>query len=159
MRLVRFILVAAIAIALMILGSTLVAAQSQPQQYGGGGGGGMIKGTVLGFDMWDRLEPIAWAAVYANNGVRTFVAYSGSGGFYSMFVTAGVYNVTVTEPGYKTYSNSVVVSDGSVSSINFTLEQSHLPVPEFEPSMTFVVMVLTLAGVLVKRRRSTKHSG
>ncbi len=157
MKLVRSVISVTVVIALMLLGAKLVAAQSQPQQYGGGGGGGMISGTVLGFNMYDQLEPVVWATVYAI-GQHTFVAYSSSGGFYQMFVPVGVYNVTVTQPGYVTTSNRVVVSDGSATSINFTLEQSHLPVPEFQPNVTFIVMVLTLAGALFIRRRSTKRS-
>jgi len=157
MKLVRSVISVTVVIALMLLGAKLVAAQSQPQQYGGGGGGGMISGTVLGFNMYDQLEPVVWATVYAV-GQHTFVAYSSSGGFYQMFVPVGVYNVTVTQPGYVTTSNRVVVSDGSATNINFTLEQSHLPVPEFQPNVTFIVMVLTLAGALFIRRRSTKRS-
>lgn len=154
----RSVILVTAVVALMLLGAKLVAAQSQPQQYGGGGGGGMIRGTVLGFNMFDQLEPITWASVYATGGHHTFVAYSSSGGFYQMFVPAGLYNVTVTQPGYVAYSNSVAVSDGSTNSINFVLEQSHLPVPEFQPNVTFIVMVLTLAGALFIRRRSTKRS-
>ena len=118
----------------------------------------MIEGTVLGFNMNNYLEPIAWATVSANNGVHTFVAYSGAGGFYSMFVPTGMYNVTVVEPGYTTYSSAVAVSDGSTSSINFDLELSHVPVPEFQPNFTLMVMILTLGAALVIRRRSLKRS-
>jgi hypothetical protein len=158
LKLVRSVIVAAVVVALMLLGCRLVAAQYQPEQYVGGGGGGMIRGTVLGFNMYDQLEPVIWATVNANNGHRSFLAYTGSGGFYEMFVPVGTYNVTVIEPGYLGYSSSVVVSDGSTSSINFYLEQSHVPVPEFQPNVTLIVMVLTLAGTLVIRRRSTKRS-
>ena len=118
----------------------------------------MIQGTVLGFNMWDQLEPVEWATVYANNGVRTFVAYSSAGGFYSMFVPTGLYNVTVIQPGYVSYSSSVAVSDGSTNSINVTLELSHVPVPEFQPNFTLMVMILTLGAALVIRRRSLKRS-
>ena len=118
----------------------------------------MIMGTVLGFNMWDQLEPVAWATVTADNGQRTFVAYSSSGGFYEMFVPTGSYNVTVIQPGYLSYSNAVAVSDGSTSHINFTLEQSHVPVPEFQPNLALVVMILTLGAALVIRKRSKKRS-
>jgi len=118
----------------------------------------MIMGTILGFNMWDQLEPVAWAAIYANNGQRIFTAYSSSGGFYEMFVPTGFYNVTVIQPGYRMNSNTVAVSDGSTSTINFTLELSHVPVPEFQPNLSLVVMVVTLgAAALVFRRRSAKR--
>ena len=142
----------------MLLSSKLVLAQLQPQQQYFGTGGGMIMGTVLGFNMWDQLEPVAWATVTADNGQRTFVAYSSSGGFYEMFVPTGSYNVTVIQPGYLSYSNAVAVSDGSTSHINFTLEQSHVPVPEFQPNLALVVMILTLGAALVIRKRSKKRS-
>jgi hypothetical protein len=156
MKAVRCIIAASVIVALILLSVKFAAAQTQPFQSSGTGGG-MIMGTVLGFNMYYQLIPIAWAAVYANNGLHTFIAYSSTGGFYEMFVPTGLYNVTVIQPGYKAYSNVVAVSDGSSSTINFTLEQSHVPVPEFQPNVTLIVMVLTLAGALVIRRRSTKR--
>ena len=150
----RYILAASAFIVLMVLGSKLVLAQPQPAQSGGG----MIEGTVYGFNMYDQLEPILWATVTAENGVRSFVAYSSSGGFYSMFVSPpGFYNVTVIQPGYVKYSSVVAVSDGSTSSINFYLEQSHVPVPEFQPNFTLMVMILTLGAALVVRKRSLRR--
>ena len=130
----------------------LAAAQPGPTQFGGGG---YITGQVLGFNMYDQLEPVQWATVYASNGQRTFVAYSSSGGFYSMFVSPiGFYNVTVVEAGYKISSSTVAVSDGSTSSINFILEQSHVPIPEFPAGMAFVTLsVLSLAMLILRRRR------
>ena len=157
MKSVRYIIIASMVIALMLLGSKLVSAHPQPTQYYGTGGG-MIRGYILGFNMWDQLEPIAWATVAANNGQRTFLAYSSSGGFYEMFVPVGLYNVTIIQPGYLPYSNTVAVSDGSTSSINFYLEQSHVPVPEFQPNLTLMVMILTLGAALVIRRRSLKRT-
>ena len=158
LKLVRSVLVVAFVFALLLLASRFVAAQPQPQQYGGGGGGGMIRGKVLGFNMFDALIPIEWATVTARGPIRSFIAYTSSGGFYEMFVPVGNYNVTVVQPGYLAYSNMVAVSDGSTTSINFTLEQSHVPVPEFPPNLSLIVMVLTLAGALVIKRRSTKRS-
>ena len=158
MKSMRYILAASAFIVLMVLGSKLVLAQPQPAQYGGSGGG-MIEGTVYGFNMYDQLEPILWATVTADNGARSFVAYSSSGGFYSMFVSPpGFYNVTVIQPGYVKFSRVVAVSDGSTSTINFDLEQSHVPVPEFQPNFTLMVMILTLGASLVIRKRSLKRS-
>ena len=75
-----------------------------------------------------------------------------------MFVPVGFYNVTVVQPGYVNYSSTVAVSDGSTNSINFYLELSHVPVPEFQPNFTLMVMILTLGAALVVRRRSLKRS-
>lgn len=143
-------------IALMLVSSKFVLAQTHPDQYYGGGGA--ITGYVLGFDMFDQLQPIAWATVSANSAQYKLVAYSGSGGYYDMFVPAGSYNVTVQEPGYKPYSSAVSVSAGSASTINFYLEQSHVPVPEFPTGMISVIAVAALsASVLALRRTRRKH--
>lgn len=152
---VRYLVVTVLAIALMILGSKFVAAQPHSLQYNGPGGG-MIKGYVLGFDMNDQLQPVGWASIYAGNGVQTFRAYSSGGGYYEMFVPTGTYNVTVVEPGYKPYSSMVAVANGSTSTINFYLEESHVPVPEFPVGMATIITVATLSAALIAMRRAKR---
>jgi hypothetical protein len=156
MKHVRYVILATVIVALMLLGCKSVLAQTRTDQYSGGGA---ITGYVYGFDMFDQLQPIAWATVTANNGQYTFVAYSGSGGYYSVFVaTSGSYNVTVVEPGYKSYSSIVSVSPGSASTINFYLEQSHVPVPEFPSGMVSVIAMAALSvSMLALRRRRRKR--
>lgn len=157
MKLVCYVLLAAGIIALALLGTRVAAAQSQPTpSYGPGGG--QITGYVLGFDMYDQLQPIEWASVTAIKGQYQFVAYTGSGGHYEMYVPAGDYNVTVVEPGYKAYSNTVAVSDGSASTINFYLEQSHVPVPEFPTGMASTIAVVAIiAALAVMKLRKRKR--
>jgi hypothetical protein len=152
MKPVGFFAVVAFIVVTGLLGASLVRAQPKVQQVYGAGGG-MIVGSVYGFDMYDQLQPIAWATVNANNGRTTFVAYSGGSGYYSMYVPQGQYNVTVIEPGYVPYSYAVSVSAGSASTINFYLEQSHVPVPEFPAGMASAVTLLAFAAVLVAARR------
>ncbi len=154
MRPMRYVVLLALAIAILIVGSRFVTAQS-PQQYNGPGGG-QIRGYILGFDMNDQLQPIEWASVYAGNGQHTFVAYSGGGGYYEMFVPTGTYNVTVVEPGYKPYSSMVIVSNGSASTINFYLEQSHVPVPEFSTGIASVISIAALSAALVALKRAKR---
>jgi Carboxypeptidase regulatory-like domain len=154
MKPVRYILFTMAIVALMLLGTKFAFAQSRTDQYYGGGG--EITGYVLGFDMFDQLQPIAWATVTANSGNYRLLAYSGSAGYYDMFVPAGNYNVTVVEPGYKPSSSMVSVSPGSASTINFNLEQSHVPVPEFPSGMISVIAILALATALVAVRRSRR---
>lgn len=155
MKLMRYILLTIAIIALMLFGPKFAFAQSRTDQYYGGGGGA-ITGTVLGFDMFDQLQPIAWATVTANNGQYRLVAYSSGDGYYDMFVPAGNYNVTVVEPGYKPSSSAVSVSPGSASTINFDLEQSHVPVPEFPSGMISVIAVVALSAALLAMRRTRR---
>lgn len=154
MKSIYYVLAAVLVISLVILSGKFASAQPQAQSYGPGGG--MITGYVLGFDMFDQLQPVEWASVYANDGQHTFVAYTGGGGYYEMFVPTGFYNVTVVEPGYVPYSNSVSVSNGSGNSINFYLEQSHVPVPEFPTGIASIISIVTLSAALIALRRSKR---
>jgi len=157
MRDFRYATVVAFILTMLFIGTGFVRAQSQPQQEFGAGGG-MITGTVYGFDMFDELEPIAWAPVHATNGRLTFTAYTGGGGYYEMFVNpAGTYNVTVVQPGYVPYSTIVAVSPGSASTINVYLEESHIPVPEFPSGMVSAIAVLAFAAVLVAVKRTKRR--
>jgi hypothetical protein len=148
--------IAGFTIAMLVLGTRFVGAQPQPQQQFGAGGG-LITGSVYGFDMFDELIPIAWAPVYANNGQRTFTAYTSGGGYYEMYVPQGTYNVTVVQPGYVPQGSVVAVSPGSASTINFYLEESHVPVPEFPSGMASAIAVLAFAAVLVAVKRTKRR--
>jgi hypothetical protein len=71
-----------------------------------------------------------------------------------MFLPQGAYNLSVSPPGYKAYSQSVAISDGSATTINMYLYQSGVPVPEF-PTQTLslaVAFIITI-GLLTKVRR------
>ena len=126
---------------------------SQPTQYYGSG---YVFGQVLGFDQYNYLVPIAWAKVIATNGISTFAAATGGDGTYGMYLPAGYYNVTAVEPGFVPHTIFVAVSDGSSSSINFYLEQSHIPVPEFQPQMILAVLMVAFAATLLAKR-ARKH--
>jgi len=156
MKPVWYVIAVTSILALMILGVKHAAAQPQLQPSQGGG---LITGNVFGFNMWNQLEPIAWASVTANNGVITLTSYSSGSGYYEMYVPSGVYNVTVIEPGYLTQASAVSVSDGSTSSINFYLEQSHVPVPEFPSGILLsVTLIVTLSATLLALRRTKRRN-
>lgn len=157
MRAIRYFVLAILTIGILLLGTKLVSVSAQPHlQQVWGAGGGEITGAVYGFTWDDQFTPIAWATVNANNGRTTFVAYSSGGGDYQMYVPQGTYNVTVVQPGYVPYSSVVAVSPGSASTINFYLEESHVPVPEFPSGMASAIAILALAAVLVAARRTKR---
>lgn len=143
---------ASLVIALMLIGISLVVAQS-PQEYYGGPGG-EITGIVLGVD---RI-PVDWALIYAKSSQSTFQTFSGMSGVYQMRVPVGIYNVTVNVPGFRANSASVNVTLNSSTTANFYLERSDVPVPEFQPDMALIVMALTFAVALILRRCSSKRS-
>ena len=152
----RSIAVVVLAVAMLLLGTRLVVAGVQAQQFGGGGG--MIHGAVYGFTYDDGLTPLAWAPVYASNGQFNFKASTSEGGDFEMYVPeSGTWNVTVVQPGYVTQSMLVAVAPGSAPSINFYLEESHVPVPEFPSGITSVLAVIAFAAVLVAVKRTKRR--
>lgn len=140
------------ATSITILATGVVSAHSSVIQYGGG----YLHGWVYGFNYVNNLIPISWANVTATNGRFVFTAYTGVNGRYEMFLPIGTYNVTVTEPGYVAYGASVAIADGSSSAINFYLEESHVPVPEFPSQAIPVVLMLALAAVLLSKRTTKR---
>jgi len=168
MRNLRIILAVSVILFIASMKGGSVSAHPQPQQYFGAGGG-VIDGYVLGANK----QPLEWADIYANNGQHKFEAVSGMGGFYEMRVPASTYNITIEAPGYEAIvpaqlnvtngsttkmdfnlnSISVSVSSGSASVINFYLEQTQTPVPEFQPGLSLVMIACVLTGMLLIRSR------
>jgi len=115
---------------------------------------GYLRGWVYGFNSDNYLLPISQASVTATNGPSVFSAASDVNGAYELLIPAGNYNVTVAEPGYVSYSRAIVVSGGSASVINFYLEESHVPVPEFRPELSAVLALSLVAVLLPKKLKS-----
>jgi hypothetical protein len=144
-------------LALLILVVGSASAEMHPSQLGPGGG--MAQGNVYGFTMFDEREPIVWAQVTAVAGQYKFQTSTGAGGAYSMFLPTGTYNFTVDAgSAYKAQSQSVTVSNGGTSSVNFYLEQSHVPIPEFPTQLLSLIMVAAFAAALITQRKiRAKH--
>jgi len=103
--------------------------------------------------MYDELIPLEWVDITASNGQYRFTTQSWADGGYHMFLPVGMFDLTASEPGYVSYSLSITVSDGaSLNGINFYLEQSHVPIPEFPINMVSLLMIATLVGALLVKR-------
>ena len=167
------LLVSSLVIALVLVMSSVVLAQSSPQQYYGAGGG-EIAGYVFGVSK----QPLDWAEIYARSNQSTYQAFSGMSGFYEMRLPAATYNLTVNVPGYEAYVTNatvvkgssmvmnfnlntitVTVSDGSSSIINFYLQQTQTPVPEFQSSLPLMLTTFTLAVIFLLRSTKRKSHG
>lgn len=145
----RFILTTSLVLALVLIGSRLVFAQSTQQYYGGPGG--EITGMVIGVNG----HPFDWAIIHASNSQQTFEAFSGMSGVYQMRVPAGTYNVTVSVQGYTANSATVNVTDNSSNTINFYLQQ---PVPEFPPTIEPLLIAFTIALVFFIFKKAQSNS-
>jgi hypothetical protein len=154
MRSLPYVAAVTVLLGALAIGVMVVSAQSNSQPLAGGG---LIHGTVYGFNMYNQFVPVEWASVTAVSDQYNFVSYTGAGGEYEMFVPEGSYNVTVNPPGYRAYSMSVAVSDGSSSAVNFYLEQSGVPVPEFQPSTFAIALFVAMASVLLAKRATRRR--
>jgi uncharacterized membrane protein len=134
----RFVLTASLVLALVLIGSRFVFAQSTQQYYGGPGG--EITGRVIGVNG----QPFDWATIYASSSQQTFEAFSGMSGVYQMRVPSGTYKVSVSVQGYTANSATVNVTDNSSNTVNFYLQ---LAVPEFPPTIEPLLIAFTVAVV------------
>ena len=142
-------------VALLVV-STVFRAMSLSPNVGGRPVGGTLSGRVYGYNMYDEAIPLVWARVSAYaNGTLVESVSTGVNGSYVMFIPAGMVNVTVVHPGFKTQARIVAISDGGSAALNFYLERSEIPIPEFNahllPILVMLVMVFTV--LLTKRRR------
>ena len=146
MAIVRSILMASLFVALLLIGSRLVGAQS-PQQYYGEPGG-EITGRVTGVNGY----PVDWASIHASDGQYTYQVFSGMSGVYLMRVPLGTYDVMVDVPGYRADSVTVNVTANSLNTANFQLE---VAVPEFQSNIAQLMTIFTLAValILISRRK------
>jgi hypothetical protein len=146
MRPIAYLAALCLVMVILVLGVRPTAAQGYMQS------GGLLFGNVYGFNMYDELVPLEWVTVTASGGGYQFSTSTGAGGNYQMFLPIGAYNVSVSQPGYKPYSSSVAISDGSSSSVNVYLYESGLPIPEFPASAVSMIVVAVLAVTLLTRR-------
>ncbi len=146
--------VVALVIVLALVGLGVVSAQSQPRQ---GYGGGDVAGFVYGYTMFDELVPLDWVPVTANSGQYNFTTSTFNNGAYHMFLPTGTYNMSVYEDGFKPYSMSVVVADGaSLTGLNFYLERSEVPIPEFPGYMLTFMMIVAFASALLLKKTAKR---
>lgn len=136
---------------LMLGMTTMVLSQTNPVL-----GGGYVRVWVYGFNMYDEWVPISWAQVTATSGQLTFRAASARDGGYEMFLPVGTYNLTVAAPGYTSTSTPLSVSNGSAGPVNFYLEQSKVPIPEFLPGTMSILMIVALFATLLARKATRR---
>jgi hypothetical protein len=117
-----------------------------------------VTGKVYGFDMYGNLVTLSWARVAARWENLEFAAYTRSGDF-ELFLPPGLYNITVSCQGYFPKSMMVSVSPGSSASIDFTLEPTGVPIPEFSDGVVWLAGVAMLMCLVATSRRRRKNHG
>lgn len=123
---------------------------------------GSVQGGVYWIDQYGNMRPMAWAQVTADDGNSPpIVAYT-TDGSYMMWLPTGTYNITaLSEPGFFPDSvANVVVSPGSSTSIDFTLEPTGEPIPELPPwaQPLILLLAISITAITVRRHRRRTQS-
>lgn len=142
--------------ALLILTALLASAAGQE----GRPTGGLIYGHVYGYDMDGRLIPLSWAKITVmKDGEVVVVGYS-SNGYYEVITPGGDLTITVEHPGYVNQTMEIYVSPSSATALNFNLERSGEPIPEYPAETYPLTVTLTLAALilLLKKRRCERKA-
>ncbi len=132
---------------------------SAPNTAGIGSVGGMLTGRVWGYTWLDDPVPLVWARVSAYSGnILVESVSTGANGSYTMYLPSGLLNVTVEHPGFKMQSRVIAISEGGSAQMNFYLERSEIPIPEFAAHLLPIIAaaVLVLAIALTKKRSRKK---
>ena len=151
MKLEPYVFAVAIFLFILAAGIGRVAAQTPFQT------GGYLQGYVYGLTTDNELVPLVWANVTASNSNYRFVAATGVKGKFEMFLPPGTYNLSVSSPGFKTYTRALAVSNGSALSLTFCLYESGAPISEFPVQIASTIMILTLAAAALLTKRATKR--
>lgn len=117
-----------------------------------------IRGTVYWYDQFGNLHPLSWVQVTANGDGGITTAASTTDGTYMMWVAPGTYNVSASsEPGFIPQAHEVTVTPGGVATVDFNLEPSGKPIPEYpsavQPAM--LVVAALAAMIMIRRRQRT----
>jgi hypothetical protein len=118
-------------------------------------GGGLVGGTVYVKNYMGDYRAAGWANVTATNGISAPLrATMRSDGKYQVYLLEGTWTLTCSLPGYKTVTKAIAVSDGSTNlGIDFQLEESGAPIPEFSQYATPLVTALSLLLVIALLRK------
>jgi hypothetical protein len=123
---------------------------------------GFISGNVLAFTWSNEFRPLSWGSISVtgaglpSSGLN-FYTFDGDYGFYlPATIGAGstTYTFALNAPGYAPYSwTSAINSGSSATGQNVYLEQSNIPVPEFNTSIAIIAFAALAASLYLLRRR------
>lgn len=120
-----------------------------------------IHGTVYWYDMYGNLRRFPWALVTATSvGGGITATSSTTDGTYALCVPPGTYNVIASsDPGFVPQSKIVTFSPGGiVAGVDFQLQPSGEPIPEYPGPLVPVLLVITiLATAIISRRNHARR--
>jgi len=120
---------------------------------------GLVDGTVVGYTYCDDWRSAAWTTVQFTAADGTVFSHYTFDGWFAAWLPMGQYTAAVIfwtpakGEGYKVQTMPYFVSDGSLGSFNVYLEQSGVPIPEFQSSLTVLTIGLATSLIMMHRTR------
>lgn len=144
------VVILAVSAALLSVLATTVVQTAQAQVAGGA-----VHGDVLWIDMYGDAHAMPWAQVTATSATEQPVVTYTTDGTFGMWLFVGTWDITASSsPGFIPQTISgVVVTSGSSTSLEFTLEPSGRPIPELPPWVQPLVLVLAVMVTAIAVRR------
>ena len=114
-----------------------------------------VYGEVYWEDQYGNLHPMSWAQITADDGQSPPTTASTTDGSYALFLAPGTYTITAESgPAFVPDSkDNVVVSSGSSTSMDFTLQPTGKPVPELPPWAQPLMLLSAIVVTVVALRR------
>jgi len=119
---------------------------------------GSLYGTVYWVDQYGNMHPMSWAEITAEG--ETTMTATTTDGSYAMWLPAGTYTVTASSgPAfYPDSAENVVISPGSSTSIDFTLQPTGEPIPELPPWAQPLILLTALSITVITVRRYRRRT-
>jgi len=115
---------------------------------------GFISGTALAFTWANDFRPLSWATVSVTGASSATWNYYTYDGQYGMYLPGGSYSLTIASPGIASQTLSVSLTGGeSGTAGNVYLQQSNIPVPEFNAITILLFLTLASSICLLHKRR------
>jgi len=120
---------------------------------------GLLRGNVYTYTHcgdWRTTSWIVVQAVAADGKIYNWYTFDG---LYELWLTPGTYSLNVIEwspakaEGHKVATLTMPVSEGSQLAMNFYLEQSGVPIPEFTTAALVLASALAASLFILRRKR------
>jgi hypothetical protein len=115
---------------------------------------GSVHGGVYWADQYGNLHLMSWAQITADNG-ESVTTTSTTDGSYALYLAPGTYTITAESgPAFLPESvNNILISSGSSTSLDFTLQPSGKPVPEVPAWAQPLILLSAIVVTVVALRR------
>ena len=115
---------------------------------------GLVSGNALAFTWSNEFRPLSWGLVNVVGATGSsdwnFYTYDG---VYQTYLPPGTYKFTISSRGLAAQTYSVAVSSGMISlGYSTYLEESNIPVPEFNAITISTFSALAASTYLLRRR-------